>query len=166
VLVNNAGTGTGPNDGSAKMYELMAQRNAELARGEKPQTHVEQVVYMEDEGWRAVMGVNLDGAFYCTREALRIMAAHNIKGSIINIASTAVQSGEGPVHYVTSKTALVGMTRAIAREVASRGIRINAVRYPRNGSRVSKKRFRSAVSRTPRKSPPPSNSSPAMNRHT
>jgi len=38
-----------------------------------------------------------------------------------------VQSGEGPVHYVTSKTALVGMTRAIAREVASRGIRINAV---------------------------------------
>ena len=127
VLVNNAGTGTGPNDGSAKMYELMAQRNAELARGEKPKTHVEQVVFMEDEGWRAVMGVNLDGAFYCTREALRIMAAHDIKGSIINIASTAVQSGEGPVHYVTSKTALVGMTRAIAREVASRGIRINAV---------------------------------------
>lgn len=127
VLVNNAGTGTGPNDGSAKMYELMGQRNAELARGETPKTHVEQVVFMEDEGWRAVMGVNLDGAFFCTREALRIMAAQDIKGSIINIASTAVQSGEGPVHYVTSKAALVGMTRALAREVASRGIRINAV---------------------------------------
>jgi 3-oxoacyl-[acyl-carrier protein] reductase len=115
VLVNNAGTGTGPNDGSAKMYELMAQRNAELARGETPQTHV------------AVMAVNLDGAFFCTREALRIMGAHDIKGSIINIASTAVQSGEGPVHYVTSKAALIGMTRALAREVASRGIRVNAV---------------------------------------
>ncbi len=127
VLVNNAGTGTGPNDGSAKMYELMAQRNAELARGETPKTHVEQAVFMEDEGWRAVMAVNLDGAFFCTREALRIMAAHDIKGSIVNIASTAVQSGEGPVHYVTSKAALVGMTRALAREVASRGIRINAV---------------------------------------
>ena len=38
-----------------------------------------------------------------------------------------MQSGEGPVHYVTSKAALVGMTRALAREVASRGIRINAV---------------------------------------
>jgi 3-oxoacyl-[acyl-carrier protein] reductase len=73
------------------------------------------------------MAVNLDGAFFCTREALRIMAAHDIKGSIVNIASTAVQSGEGPVHYVTSKAALVGMTRALAREVASRGIRINAV---------------------------------------
>jgi len=82
---------------------------------------------MEDEGWRAVMAVNLDGAFFCTREALRIMAEKNLKGSIINIASTAVQSGEGPVHYVTSKAALVGMTRALAREVASRGIRINAV---------------------------------------
>jgi 3-oxoacyl-[acyl-carrier protein] reductase len=55
------------------------------------------------------------------------MAAHDIKGSIVNITSTAVQSGEGPVHYVTSKAALVGMTRALAREVASRGIRINAV---------------------------------------
>ncbi|MFZ8982917.1 MAG: SDR family NAD(P)-dependent oxidoreductase [Steroidobacteraceae bacterium] len=127
VLVNNAGTGTGPNDGSAKMYELMAARNAEMARGETPSTHVEQAVFMEDEGWRAVMAVNLDGAFYCTREALRIMAAHDIRGSIINIASTAVQSGEGPVHYVTSKAALIGMTRALAREVASRGIRINAV---------------------------------------
>lgn len=127
ILVNNAGTGTGPNDGSAKMYELMAARNAELARGEKPTTHVEQLVFMEDEGWRAVMGVNLDGAFYCTREALRIMAAQDIRGSIVNIASTAVQSGEGPVHYVTSKAALVGLTRALSREVASRGIRINAV---------------------------------------
>ena len=127
VLVNNAGTGTGPNDGSAKMYELMAARNAELARGEKPTTHVEQLVFMEDEGWRAVMGVNLDGAFFCTREALRIMAAQDIRGSIINIASTAVQSGEGPVHYVTSKAALVGLTRALSREVASRGIRVNAV---------------------------------------
>ena len=127
VLVNNAGTGTGPNDGSAKMYELMAARNAELARGEKPTTHVEQLVFMEDEGWRAVMAVNLDGAFHCTREALRIMAAQDIRGSIVNIASTAVQSGEGPVHYVTSKAALVGLTRALSREVASRGIRINAV---------------------------------------
>lgn len=127
ILVNNAGTGTGPNDGSAKMYELMAARNAELARGETPTTHVEQAIYMEDEGWRAVMAVNLDGAFYCTREALRLMAKHNIKGSVINIASTAVQSGEGPLHYVTSKSALIGMTRALARECASRGIRINAV---------------------------------------
>lgn len=127
VLVNNAGTGTGPNDGSARMYELMAQRNSQLQRGETPTVHVEQAVFMADEGWRAVMAVNLDGAFYCTREALRLMARDGTAGSIINIASTAVQSGEGPVHYVTSKAALIGMTRALSREVASRGIRINAV---------------------------------------
>ena len=127
VLVNNAGTGTGPNDGSARMYELLAKRNAELARGEAPVTHVEQVVFMADEGWRAVMAVNLDGAFYCVREALRLMARDSIAGSIINITSTSAQSGEGPVHYVTSKAALIGMTRALAREVASRGVRVNAV---------------------------------------
>lgn len=127
ILVNNAGTGTAPNDGSARMYELMAQRNEDLKAGRAPSVHVEQVVFMEDEGWRGVMSVNLDGAFYCTREALRLMTQADIKGSIINIISTAVQSGEGPVHYVTSKAALLGMTRALAREVASRGIRINAV---------------------------------------
>lgn len=127
ILVNNAGTGTAPNDGSARMYELMARRNEDLKAGRAASVHVEQLVFMEDEGWRGVMSVNLDGAFYCTREALRLMAQDDIKGSIINIVSTAVQSGEGPVHYVTSKAGLLGMTRALAREVASRGIRINAV---------------------------------------
>jgi 3-oxoacyl-[acyl-carrier protein] reductase len=127
ILVNNAGTGVAKNDGSARMYELMAKRDADLKAGRPPSVHVEQVVFMEDEGWRGVMSVNLDGAFYCTRAALRCMSKAGTSGSIINIASTAVQSGEGPVHYVTSKAALVGMTRALAREVASRGIRINAV---------------------------------------
>ncbi len=127
ILVNNAGTGTAPNDGSARMYELMAKRNEELKAGKKPTVHVEQVVFMEDEGWRGVLGVNLDGAFFCAREALRLMARDGVAGSIINIASTAAQSGEGPVHYVTSKAALIGMTRALAREVASRRIRVNAI---------------------------------------
>ncbi|MBM5810415.1 MAG: SDR family oxidoreductase [Gammaproteobacteria bacterium] len=127
VLVNNAGIGAAPDDGSTEMYALMAQRNDELKRGVKPTVHVEQTVHMQDAGWRAIMAVNLDGAFYCTRAALRLMEKHGCRGSIINIVSTAVQSGEGPIHYVVSKTALVGLTRAIAREVASRGIRVNAV---------------------------------------
>jgi len=127
ILVNNAGTGTGPNDGTAQMYERMAERTAQLARGETPSVHVEQAVFMEDEGWRSVLAVNLDGAFYCARAALRLMARDGIAGSIINMASSAVQTGEGPLHYVTSKAALIGMTRALAREVASRGIRVNAV---------------------------------------
>ena len=127
VLVNNAGTGTGPNDGSAEMYGAMAQRNAELAAGGPATTFVDQTLHMQDEGWRAVMGVNLDGAFWGCRAAIRLMAQDGHGGSLINISSTAAQSGEGPVHYVTSKAALIGLTRGLAREVAARGIRVNAV---------------------------------------
>ena len=127
VLVNNAGTGTGPSDGSAEMYGAMAQRNAELAAGGPATTFVDQTLHMQDEGWRAVMGVNLDGAFWGCRAAIRLMAQDGHGGSLINISSTAAQSGEGPVHYVTSKAALIGLTRGLAREVAARGIRVNAV---------------------------------------
>ena len=127
ILVNNAGTGTGPNDGSAEMYGAMAQRNAELAAGGPAMTFVDQTLHMQDEGWRAVMGVNLDGAFWGCRAAIRLMAQDGHGGSLINISSTAAQSGEGPVHYVTSKAALIGLTRGLAREVAARSIRVNAV---------------------------------------
>ena len=127
VLVNNAGIGRAEGDGSDRMYELMAQRNAELEAGGEAQTHIDHIVFMEDEGWRGVMGVNLDGAFHCARAAVRSMAGAGIAGSIINISSTAAQSGEGPVHYVTSKAALIGLTRGLARELGSRRIRVNAV---------------------------------------
>ena len=127
VLVNNAGIGRAPNDGSERMYELMAKRNAELRDGGQAQTHVDHIVFMEDEGWKGVLGVNLDGAFYCTRAAVRSMVRADIAGSIVNISSTAARSGEGPVHYVTSKAALVGFTRGLARELGSRRIRVNAV---------------------------------------
>jgi NAD(P)-dependent dehydrogenase (short-subunit alcohol dehydrogenase family) len=79
------------------------------------------------ETWRAVMEVNLDGAFYCACEAARRMVAG---GSIINIASIMGLSGGGlypnpPYH--ASKGALVNLTRALAVEWADRGIRVNAV---------------------------------------
>ena len=127
VLVNNAGIGRAEGDGSERMYELMAERNAELEAGGEAETHIDHIVFMEDEGWRGVMGVNLDGAFHCARAAVRSMVRAGIAGSIINIASTAAQSGEGPIHYVTSKAALIGLTRGLARELGSRRIRVNAV---------------------------------------
>ena len=127
VLVNNAGIGRAGGDGSDRMYELMAQRNAELEAGAEAETHIDHIVFMEDEGWRGVMGVNLDGAFHCARAAVRSMVRAGIQGSIINISSTAAQSGEGPIHYVTSKAALIGLTRGLARELGSRRIRVNAV---------------------------------------
>ena len=90
-------------------------------------TFVDQTLHMQDEGWRAVMGVNLDGAFWGCRAAIRLMAQDGHGGSLINISSSSAQSGEGPVHYVTSKAALIGLTRGLAREVAARGIRVNTV---------------------------------------
>lgn len=127
VVVNNAGIGRAANDGSAEMYEAMARRNAEIAAGETPKTHVDQLIHMQDEGWRGVLGVNLDGTFFGCREGVRIMAEDGHGGSIINISSTSAQSGEGPLHYVASKAAVIGLTRALSRELASRGIRVNAV---------------------------------------
>ena len=127
VLVNNAGIGRAANDGSDEMYDRMARRNAELQEAGHSGTHVDHIVFMEDEGWRGVLGVNLDGAFYCARAAVRSMVKANIAGCIVNISSTAAQSGEGPVHYVTSKAAIVGFTRGLARELGSRRIRVNAV---------------------------------------
>jgi len=127
VLVNNAGIGRAPGDGSDEMYGLMAKRDAELAERGASETHVDHIVFMEDAGWRGVLGVNLDGAFYCSRAAVRSMANAGIAGSIISMASTAAQSGEGPLHYVTSKAAIIGFTRGLARELGSRRIRVNAV---------------------------------------
>lgn len=127
ILVNNAGTGRGPGDGSDQMYGGQAERAAQIARGEVPTAHPDQTIHMSDAGWAHVLGVNLNGAFYCARAAIRDMAARGTGGAIVNIASTSAESGEGPIHYVTSKAAIIGLTRGLAREVASRGIRVNAI---------------------------------------
>ncbi len=125
--VNNAGIGQARGDGSDKFYASMNARNAELAAGKTPTTFVDHLIHMEDDGWAGVMAVNLNGAFYVCREAVRIMAEDGNTGSIVNISSTSAQSGEGSPHYVTSKSALIGLSRQLARELAPRGIRVNAV---------------------------------------
>jgi 3-oxoacyl-[acyl-carrier protein] reductase len=127
ILVNNAGIGRGPNDGSTELYAAQAERGEQIAKGEMPTVHPDQIIHMSDEGWAHVLSVNLNGTFYCTRAALRIMAKTDIKGSIVSIASTSAASGEGSVHYAASKGAIVSFTRCLAREVASRGIRVNAI---------------------------------------
>ena len=125
--VNNAGIGRADGDGSDAFYDAMGKRNEQLANGETPTMMVDHLIHMEDKGWQAVMDVNLNGPFYVCRELTRIMAEDNKGGAIVNISSTSAQSGEGSPHYVTSKTALVGLTRQLARELAPRNIRVNAV---------------------------------------
>ena len=127
MAVNNAGIGQAPGDGSDKFYEAMGKRTEEMTSGQTPTTHVDHLIHMGDEGWAGVLGVNLNGTFYVCREVVRIMAEDDCGGSIVNVSSTSAQSGEGSPHYVTSKTAVIGLTRQLARELAGRNIRVNAV---------------------------------------
>ena len=79
------------------------------------------------EEWERVLRVNTTGAFLAARAAVAPMRAAKW-GRIINIASGSVAIGAGNMtHYVTSKAALIGMTRALARELGAHGITVNAV---------------------------------------
>jgi 3-oxoacyl-[acyl-carrier protein] reductase len=85
------------------------------------------LVRMKDEEWRKVLATNLDGAFYVTREAVSRMMRQRY-GRVVNIASVVGLMGNpGQCNYVASKAGLVGFTKAVAREVASRNITVNAV---------------------------------------
>ena len=127
IAVNNAGIGKAAHDGSDQFYASMAQRNAELAEQGSSETIVDQVIHMEDDGWAGVLAVNLNGTFYVCREFARVLAQDGNPGAIINLSSTSAQSGEGSAHYCASKAAVIGLTRQLARELAPRRIRVNAV---------------------------------------
>ncbi|HAL29124.1 MAG TPA: 3-oxoacyl-[acyl-carrier-protein] reductase [Coriobacteriia bacterium] len=85
------------------------------------------LVRMSDDDWHAVIETNLSGAFYTTRAASRIMMKQRA-GSIVNIASVVGMMGNaGQVNYAAAKAGLIGMTKTVARELAGRGVRANAV---------------------------------------
>ena len=80
-----------------------------------------------DEMWDRMLRVNASGAFYCTRAVLPLMLAAKW-GRIVNMASVAARAGAPYIAaYTASKHALLGLTRAVAAEVAGRGITVNAV---------------------------------------
>ena len=116
-------------EGAQAVVETVLQRhgrldvlvnNAGIAR-DKP------LVRMTREDWDAVLGVNLGGAFACTRAAVRPMMKQR-SGRIISISSVVGQMGNaGQANYAASKAGLIGFSKALARELASRGITVNVV---------------------------------------
>ena len=85
------------------------------------------IVRMKDEQWDAVININLRGTFLFTRAAARPMMKAR-QGRIINIASVSGLMGNpGQVNYSASKAGVIGLTRTVSRELASRNVTVNAV---------------------------------------
>jgi 3-oxoacyl-[acyl-carrier protein] reductase len=82
---------------------------------------------MRDEDWHDILAINLHGTFYLTRAVLREMLRHRW-GRIVNISSVVAEVGNtGQANYIAAKAGVIGFTKAVAREVATRGITVNAV---------------------------------------
>jgi len=85
------------------------------------------VMRMSDEDWNAVITTNLTGTFNCMRAASKIMMKQR-SGKIINITSVvALMGNKGQANYSAAKAGIIGLTKSVARELASRNVQINAV---------------------------------------
>ena len=129
ILVNNAGI-----NGFENRQDLLDERvkinnlqNKELSEKGKITSHFDVTVNMSDKEWHEMISIHLNGTYFCTREALKIMNNQEM-GCIINMGSVlGTTGGPSSPHYSAAKAAILGYTRATARELASRNIRVNAI---------------------------------------
>lgn len=116
----------------AQVEAMVAMAQQELGRvdilvNNAGVTHDGLLLRMSEADWDEVIDTNLRGAFLCTRAVLRGMVRARW-GRIINIASVVgVIGNPGQANYVAAKAGLIGLTKAVAKEVATRGITVNAV---------------------------------------
>ena len=129
ILVNNAGI-----NGFENRQDIIEERNRvnkaqirEYSENKTIDTHFDVTVNMSDFDWFKMINIHLSGTFFCTREALKIMNKYN-SGSIINMGSVlGTTGGPSSPHYSAAKGGILAYTRALARELASRNIRVNAI---------------------------------------
>lgn len=129
ILVNNAGI-SGVEQDPARIQEavdIAQQQMMATMQGLEPEVHNDVTMNMSDDEWRRMLAVHLDGTFYCSREALKLMLERP-GACVINMGSImGTAGGGGAAAYGAAKAGILGFTRSLAREVASRRIRVNAI---------------------------------------
>jgi 3-oxoacyl-[acyl-carrier protein] reductase len=124
VLVNNAGA-VGL-DHVRRVTPLLARQREEAAAN-GVRTPLDALVRLTDDEWRRMLAIHLDGTFFCTRAAVRTMGPRG-RGAIVNMTSICGLEGcTGHPHYSAAKGAILGFTKAAAKELIVQGIRVNAV---------------------------------------
>jgi 3-oxoacyl-[acyl-carrier protein] reductase len=124
ILVNNAGAVGGAH--LKRVTPLLeVQRQERLAGGVS--TPLDALVRLSDEEWSQLLRVHLDGTFFGTRAAARLMAPRG-RGAIVNMASVCgIEGCTGHPHYSAAKAGVIGFTRAAAKELIVQGVRVNAL---------------------------------------
>jgi 3-oxoacyl-[acyl-carrier protein] reductase len=115
-------------DSRAMMDNIIAEFNrVDILVNNAGITRDTLIMRMNEEDWDLVININLKGAFNCSKSVIRQMVKQRY-GRIVNISSVSGLVGQvGQTNYSASKAGLIGFTKALAREVASRGITVNAV---------------------------------------
>ena len=129
ILINNAGINGFENrpDIIEERININKAQIREYSENKTINTHFDVTVNMSDFDWFKMINTHLSGTFFCTREALKIMNKSN-SGSIINMGSVlGTTGGPSSPHYSAAKGGILAYTRALARELATRNIRVNAI---------------------------------------
>ena len=127
ILVNNAGIGLENAQLRARFNKVLEKQRTELATEGKIKTALAATQNLTDQEWERMLAVHLNGTFYCTREALKLMEKQHF-GKVISIASICGMTGcAGAPHYSAAKAGIMGFTRAVAREAIVSGVNVNAI---------------------------------------
>jgi 3-oxoacyl-[acyl-carrier protein] reductase len=124
VFVNNAGA-----SGVAHLERVgpRLERQREEAATGTVTTALDALVRLSDDEWRRMLAIHLDGTFYGTRAAARVMAPRG-RGAIVNMGSICGLEGcTGHPHYSAAKAGIIGFTKAVGKELIQQGVRVNAI---------------------------------------